>query len=68
MHWIWVGNGRLTDLILYTTASELAKIGWKDERLTVVEEIDHLWTEKYEPNWMKAQHCKDLLFWTQQPN
>lgn len=54
MHRIWVGNGRLIDLILYTTASELAKIGWKDEMLTVSEEIDHLWTEKYEANWMKA--------------
>jgi len=39
----------------------MAKMGWKDETLTVSEEIDYLCTEKYGPNWMKAQHCKDLL-------
>jgi len=66
-----VGNKQLIDLISYITSDELAKIGLKDETTTVSEGIDYLWTEKSRPNWMKAQHSKDLplkpplLLWTQ---
>lgn len=38
---IGYGWGMGGSLILYTTASELAKISWKDETLTVSEEVDH---------------------------
>lgn len=47
LHWIWVGNGQLINLISYTILDGLTKIGWKDVTPMISEEIDHLRTEKW---------------------